>query len=79
MKGCFINDFTNEVTHLVATSVGSPKYRYAIQLGNIQIVTPKWVYECFMHRKILPTINKNEYQVQPFAGLVICATGISKG
>ena len=45
LGGRYSGDLTREVTHLVATEWGSPKYKKAVELG-LEIVRPEWVYAC---------------------------------
>eukprot|EP00274_Cyanoptyche_gloeocystis_P005094 CAMPEP_0196654386 /NCGR_PEP_ID=MMETSP1086-20130531/4086_1 /TAXON_ID=77921 /ORGANISM="Cyanoptyche gloeocystis , Strain SAG4.97" /LENGTH=301 /DNA_ID=CAMNT_0041986111 /DNA_START=228 /DNA_END=1133 /DNA_ORIENTATION=- len=74
MSGEFHKDFTNVVTHLVATSAGrSEKYKIAFRLGK-PILRPAWVEECNKASELLPI---EPYLLPPFASCVISVTGLS--
>ena len=77
MGGEFSGAFTADVTHLVADAVVSAKYKYAAKLGTIHCVTARWIFDCYDHQKMVSI--EGRYKLAPFAGLTICATGISRG
>mmetsp|Transcript_19062 Transcript_19062/g.31234 ORF Transcript_19062/g.31234 Transcript_19062/m.31234 type:complete len:376 (-) Transcript_19062:78-1205(-) len=73
MSGEFHRDFTGAVTHLVATKVGSEKYKVALKLSK-PIVTIEWVENCNTAGMLLPTLP---YLLPPFASCVISITGFT--
>ncbi|KAL4228966.1 DNA topoisomerase 2-binding protein 1 [Mactra antiquata] len=80
MGGMVTRDFTADVTHLVASCVGSKKYLVAGSNGK-QIMLPTWVDEVWKKSK-LEAVHGNDEQFQElkcpiFMGLVITVSGLN--
>ncbi|XP_053372869.1 DNA topoisomerase 2-binding protein 1-A-like [Mercenaria mercenaria] len=80
MGGNVTRDLTDEVTHLVAGTVGSPKYHVAGS-HNKQIMLPKWVDEVWKKSKLEAVHGSDEqfqdYKCPIFKGQVITVSGLS--
>ncbi|KDO32954.1 hypothetical protein SPRG_02647 [Saprolegnia parasitica CBS 223.65] len=60
------------VTHLLAKTVGSDKYKAAIAAGMV-VVKPDWLVECSRAGSIVPTAA---HELGILEGLCICTTGL---
>jgi hypothetical protein len=80
MGGQYSRNFTNEVTHLIAESSGSEKYKVALQLGTM-VVHPKWVEDCWsrgFYEVFSGTDLAEQYRLASLIGCTICVTGIDE-
>ena len=80
MGGQYSRNFTNEVTHLIAESSGSEKYKVALQLGTM-VVHPKWIEDCWSRcfYEVFSGIDLAEqYRLASLIGCIICVTGIDE-
>lgn len=79
MGGEVSKNLTTDVTHLVAGSVGSKKYRTAVKLG-IPIMSTGWIKRCWeeSQSRIISALD-DEFagmKCPAFKGCCICVTGI---
>jgi DNA replication regulator DPB11 len=73
-------DLTSDVTHLIAGSTDSAKYRYvAKSREDVKVLSPAWLDAL---RRVWTSGEdvdvaslEQEYQLPPFFGLRICLTG----
>jgi len=73
MGGQYVNMISENTTYLIATKVGSIKYKLAAQ-NEVTALLPEWIVECW-NIKSLVAIDK--FLLPPFAGCVISVTGLS--
>lgn len=73
MGGNFSQSLSDKVTHLIATTSGSHKYKEAIKHG-IPIIHPNWIIESWNSKTLQPAEN---FKLPIFVGCVICVTGLS--
>ena len=66
------DDLHDGVTHLLASTVGSAKYKAAVA-WNLQIVKPEWLEECIAKRE---KVDEEQFQLQILYGLCLCTTGL---
>ncbi|KAJ3295782.1 DNA topoisomerase 2-binding protein 1 [Borealophlyctis nickersoniae] len=70
-----------EVTHLVADTAQTEKYKAASKL-SIPIVTTEWIHECWERRDedgFDPDKAAEDHLMKPFSNLEICVTGYDVG
>jgi hypothetical protein len=72
LGGVYTDHFTNNVTHLVASRVGSCKYQLAMRLG-LPVVTQDWVEELYWQSEV-PSDEK--LRLQALYGCCITVTGL---
>eukprot|EP00029_Vermamoeba_vermiformis_P001345 TRINITY_DN1151_c0_g1_i1.p1 TRINITY_DN1151_c0_g1~~TRINITY_DN1151_c0_g1_i1.p1 ORF type:complete len:525 (+),score=77.46 TRINITY_DN1151_c0_g1_i1:27-1601(+) len=73
MHGEVTEEINTETTALIATRVGSIKYRLALT-SKIPILDPAWVFKCWSTQTLMPM---DDYKLAPFTGCVISVTGLS--
>ncbi len=71
LGGSFSGPFSEGVTHLIASEVGSVKYRTAAKL-DVPVLTPAWVNDSYEN---CTEMNSAEYRLKALAGFSICSTG----
>ena len=67
----FMGELTDQCTHLIATTVLTPKYRMAIE-RHIAVVGLEWLEESFKGGELLP---ERPHLLRPLHDLVICLSG----
>ena len=79
MGGEASKNLTSDVTHLVAGSVGSKKYRTAVKVG-IPVMSTDWIKKCWeeSQTRIISALDDefNIMKCPTFKGCCICVTGI---
>ena len=74
LNGKYDGNFTDIVTHLIETNIGSPKHYAAAQSGGkCQIATPQWIYDCYLYGKVHETAK---YCPPLFTQFYLSVTGI---
>ncbi len=80
MGGIMINDFTHDVTHLIADEVGSQKYEVACRIGS-RIMQVSWVYDVYEKNKFDYIFADHQIFQKHFCpcfkGITLCVTGMS--
>eukprot|EP00941_MAST-03F_sp_MAST-3F-sp1_P003884 g3884.t1 len=72
LGGTFAKKFvTDQVTHLISSTVVSAKYKAAVQ-HEVPIVTLQWVKDCHAQRKLL---SIDSYKLPAFSNCAICLSG----
>ncbi|KAF8589879.1 hypothetical protein K439DRAFT_1657707 [Ramaria rubella] len=73
------NDFTDQVTHLVADAPGSAKYKCAVE-RNLPILNATWVEECYetwLNGDIVDLERSiDNHRLLIFSGVNLCLTGM---
>lgn len=72
MGGKIEKDFTQKVTHLIASMVGSEKYKAAVLL-EVPILRSSWIIDCYQQKKLL---DIKDYKLKALEGCVIGVTGL---
>jgi hypothetical protein len=73
MGGTHRDEITGSTQLLLAGKVGSVKYQIAVN-RNIPILDPTWILKCWDTQTL---VDYRNYILPPFAGLLICVTGLS--
>jgi hypothetical protein len=74
LGGTYSDHFTSNVTHLIASRVGSSKYQLAMRLG-LPVVTHDWLDQCY-EASTVPT--DLAFRLLPLSGCCITVTGLSQ-
>lgn len=74
LGGTYSDHFTSNVTHLIASRVGSCKYQLAMRLG-LPVVTHEWLDHCY-DTSTIPT--DLAFGLLPLSGCCITVTGLSQ-
>eukprot|EP01083_Nonionella_stella_P137146 417370_1 len=74
LSSSFDGNFTDSITHLLETTIGSQKHIAAVSSnGRCQIVTPRWLYDSYINGKIM---RESMYCPPLFCGFFISVTGL---
>ncbi|XP_064195034.1 protein ECT2-like isoform X1 [Anguilla rostrata] len=79
MGGIIRKDFSSKVTHVVARSTHSEKYRLAVCMGT-PILTPDWIYKAWGRRDEVgfgagDEEFRSEFKIPPFQDCTLCFLG----
>ena len=70
LGGKFTDPMTADCTYLVSNRVGSKKYKKAVE-RSVPVVSYEFIRACDAQNQV---VDFRDFQLGPFAGLVICAT-----
>ena len=73
MGGKYVDRLTPSTTHLVEKRIGSNKHNAAVAMKGCKIVTPTWIFECFLNGKLM---KESMFCPPIFFKLLISFTGI---
>lgn len=74
LGGTYNDHFTSNVTHLIASRVGSCKYQLAMRLG-LPVVTHEWLEQCYETSSVPADLS---FRLLPLSGCCITVTGLSQ-
>eukprot|EP01120_Amphizonella_sp_Union-15-10_P012302 TRINITY_DN5438_c1_g1_i1.p1 TRINITY_DN5438_c1_g1~~TRINITY_DN5438_c1_g1_i1.p1 ORF type:complete len:420 (-),score=53.74 TRINITY_DN5438_c1_g1_i1:161-1420(-) len=70
MDGKYVDAITVNTNYLIATKVGSIKYKLATQ-NNITVLVADWIVQCWNSKSLVPI---EEFKLPPLAGCVVSVT-----